>query len=151
MTALVANLMDMDTLDQQLLALLRTDARASVATLAAKLQVSRGTVTNRIARLEDGGVITGYTVRLRPDSVPDEITAWMSITVDGNRTREVVSILLGEPGITGLFDTNGRWDLLAEIRSANLQELAEVLERVRLIKGIASTETSIHLQSYKLG
>jgi len=146
-----AELHKMDTLDQQLLALLRTDARASVATLAARLKVSRGTVTNRIARLEDGGVITGYTVRLRPDVVPDQITAWMSITVDGNRTREVVSILLGEPGITGLFDTNGRWDLLAEIRSSNLQELAEVLERVRLIKGIAGTETSIHLQSYKLG
>jgi DNA-binding Lrp family transcriptional regulator len=140
----------MDALDQQLIALLRVDARAPVATLAAKLKVSRGTVTNRIAKLEDTGVITGYTVRLRPDSVPDEITAWMSITVDGNRTREVVSILLGEPGITGLFDTNGRWDLLAEIRSPNLNELAAVLERVRLIKGIASTETSIHLQSYKL-
>jgi DNA-binding Lrp family transcriptional regulator len=140
----------MDALDQQLIALLRIDARAPVATLAAKLKVSRGTVTNRIAKLEDAGVITGYTVRLRPDSVPDEITAWMSITVDGNRTREVVSILLGEPGITGLFDTNGRWDLLAEIRSPNLNELAAVLERVRLIKGIASTETSIHLQSYKL-
>jgi len=141
----------MDALDQQLLALLRADARASVATLAAKLKVSRGTVTNRIAKLEDGGVITGYTVRLRPDAVPDQITAWMSITVEGNRTREVVAMLLGEPGITGLFDTNGRWDLLAEIRSANLQELADVLERVRLIKGIAGTETSIHLQSYKLG
>ena len=131
----IDDLIGMDALDQQLLALLRTDARASVATLAAKLKVSRGTVTNRIARLEDGGVITGYTVRLRPDSVPDEITAWMSITVEGNRTREVVSILLGEPGITGLFDTNGRWDLLAEIRSANLADLAAVLERVRLIKG----------------
>jgi len=140
----------MDALDQQLIALLRVDARAPVATLAAKLKVSRGTVTNRIAKLEYNCVITGYTVRLRPDSVPDEITAWMSITVDGNRTREVVSILLGEPGITGLFDTNGRWDLLAEIRSPNLNELAAVLERVRLIKGIASTETSIHLQSYKL-
>lgn len=146
----IANLFKMDTLDQQLLALLRTDARASVATLAAKLKVSRGTVTNRIARLEDGGVITGYTVRLRPDAAPDQIRAWMSITVDGNRTREVVAMLLGEPGITGLFDTNGRWDLLAEISSSSLQELAEVLERVRLIKGIAGTETSINLQSYKL-
>jgi DNA-binding Lrp family transcriptional regulator len=140
----------MDTLDQQLLALLRLNARASVATLAAKLKVSRGTVTNRIARLEDAGVINGYTVRLRPDVVPNEITAWMSITVEGNRTREVVSILLGEPGVTGLFDTNGHWDLLAELRSSSLAELAEVLERVRLIKGISATETSIHLQSYKL-
>jgi len=141
----------MDTLDQQLLALLRLDARASVATLAARLKVSRGTVSNRIAKLEDTGVINGYTVRLRPDAVPDQITAWTSIAVEGNRTREVISILLGEPGVTGLFDTNGRWDLLAELRSSNLGELAEVLERVRLIKGIGATETSIHLQSYKLG
>ena len=141
----------MDTLDQQLLALLRLDARASVATLASRLKVSRGTVSNRIAKLEDGGIINGYTVRLRPDAVPDEITAWMSVTVEGNRTREVISVLLGEPGVTGLFDTNGRWDLLAELRSSNLGELAQVLERVRLIKGISATETSIHLQSYKLG
>lgn len=140
----------MDALDQQLLALLRQDARASVATLATKLKVSRGTVTNRIAKLEDHGIIVGYTVRLRPDHVPDEICAWMSIAVEGNRTREVIAILLGEPGITGLFDTNGRWDLLAEIRSSNLGELAEILERVRLIKGIGATETSIHLQSYKV-
>ena len=141
----------MDTLDQHLLALLRLNARASVATLATKLKVSRGTVSNRIAKLEDTGVINGYTVRLRPDAVPDQITAWTSIAVEGNRTREVISILLGEPGVTGLFDTNGRWDLLAELRSSNLGELAEVLERVRLIKGIGATETSIHLQSYKLG
>ena len=140
----------MDTLDQQLLALLRQDARASVATLASKLKVSRGTVSNRIARMEDGGVITGYTVKLRPETVSDEIVAWMSVTVEGNRTREVVSMLLGEPGVSGLFDTNGRWDLLAELRASSLNELASILERVRLIKGIATTETSIHLQSYKL-
>jgi DNA-binding Lrp family transcriptional regulator len=108
-------------------------------------------VSNRIARLEDQGVITGYTVRLRPDTQPEHIRAWMSITVEGNQTRAVISTLLGEPGVAELHDTNGRWDLLAELRAANLSELAEVLERVRLIKGIASTETSIHLQTYKLG
>jgi DNA-binding Lrp family transcriptional regulator len=140
----------MDSLDLQLIALLRTDARASVATLAAKLGVSRGTVTNRITRLEDDGVITGYTVRLRPDAQPDQITAWMSIAVEGNQTRAVIATLLGEPGVASLHDTNGRWDLLAALRAGTLGELAEVLERVRLIKGIGATETSIHLQSYKL-
>jgi DNA-binding Lrp family transcriptional regulator len=140
----------MDSTDQQLLALLRQDARASVATLAARLGVSRGTVTNRMQRLEDAGVITGYTVRLRPDTEPNLITAWMSITVEGNQTREVIAHLLGEPGVASLHDTNGRWDLLAGLRAPNLVELAAVLERVRLIKGIAGTETSIHLQTYKL-
>ena len=140
----------MDALDHQLIALLRQDARASIATLAHKLKVSRGTVTNRLTRLEDSGQIVGYTVRLRADVAQPHITAWMSIAVEGNRTREVVGILLGEPGVAGLFDTNGRWDLLAELRADNLSELAEILERVRLIKGIGATETSIHLQTYKL-
>ncbi len=140
----------MDSTDLQLLALLRQDARTTVATLANKLGVSRGTVTNRVKRLEDDGVITGYTVRLRPDTEPNQITAWMSIAVDGNQTREVIAHLLGEPGVASLHDTNGRWDLLAALRAGNLNELATVLERVRLIKGIGNTETSIHLQTYKL-
>ncbi len=141
----------LDPLDLQLIALLRADARAPVATLAHKLGVARGTVSNRITRLEDAGVITGYTVRLRPDTQPPHISAWMSIAVEGNQTRAVISTLLGEPGVASLHDTNGRWDLLAELRASHLGELAEVLERVRLIKGIGATETSIHLQTYKLG
>ncbi len=140
----------MDSTDLQLMGLLRQDARAPVAALAKKLGVSRGTVTNRIRRLEDDGVITGYTVQLRPDAQGDRIAAWMSIAVEGNQTRAVIATLLGEPGVAALHDTNGRWDLLAELRAANLGELAEVLERVRLIKGIGATETSIHLQTYKL-
>ena len=139
----------MDTLDQKLIALLRADARASVATLAHRLGVSRGTVSNRIARLEDDGTIVGYTVRLRPDIEHNEITAWMSIAVEGNQTRHVISMLLGEPGISTLHDTNGRWDLLAELRVGNLADLAATLERIRRIKGISATETSIHLQSFR--
>jgi DNA-binding Lrp family transcriptional regulator len=141
----------MDSTDQQLIGLLRQDARASVATLAQKLGVSRGTVTNRLRKLEDGGVLVGYTVRLRPDVQTPRITAWMSIAVEGNQTRAVIGTLLGEPGVAALHDTNGRWDLLAELRADHLADLAEVLERVRLIKGIGNTETSIHLQTYKLG
>ncbi len=140
----------MDTLDQQILSLLRQDARMNVATLAQKLDVSRGTVTNRIRKLEDTGVIVGYTVRLRPDSRPNEITAWMSIAVEGNKARQVVASLLGEPGVATLADTNGRWDLLAELRAENLAGLSKVLERIRLIKGISNTETSIHLETHRL-
>ena len=140
----------MDATDQQLLSLLRKDARTSVATLAHKLGVSRGTVSNRITKLEDLGIIVGYTVRLRPDAQPTEIGAWMSVAVEGNETRTVIASLLGEPGVASLHDTNGRWDLLAELRASNLAELSKVLERIRLIRGISNTETSIHLQTYRL-
>lgn len=139
----------LDGTDQRLIALLRQDARQPVAALAAKLGVSRGTVDNRIAKLERGGVIVGYTVQLCPDARPNEIVAWMGILVEGNQTREVIANLLGEPGIAALHDTNGRWDLLAELRAATMVELSKVLERVRLLKGIRGTETSIHLATYR--
>ncbi len=140
----------MDETDHHLLSLLRQDARLSVAALAQKLDVSRGTVSNRIRRLEDEGVIVGYTVRLRPDVQHNAIKAWMSIAVEGNQTRTVIASLLGEPGVASLHDTNGRWDLLAELRAESLQELAKVLERIRLLKGISNTETSIHLETFRL-
>jgi DNA-binding Lrp family transcriptional regulator len=56
---------------------------------------------------------------------------------------------LGEPAISSLHDTNGRWDLLAKLRATSIAELSAVLERVRKIKGIETTETSIHLQTFR--
>lgn len=138
----------MDALDQQLIARLRANARASIADLAQALKVSRGTVTNRIARLERDGVIVGYTVKLRPDASPDEIVAWTGIAVEGNQ-QSVIRALLGKPGVAALHDTNGRWDLLAELRVGSLAELAASLERIRRVKGVSATETSLHLQSFR--
>ena len=139
----------MDDIDQQLIAQLRQNARLSVADLAHRLQVSRGTVTNRLRKLEDRQVIVGYTVRLKPEAQTERIRAWMAVEVEGNQTRRVIASLLGEPGVSALHDTNGRWDLLAEIEVGSMQELSQALERVRLISGIRGTETSIHLASYR--
>ena len=137
------------TVDPRLIALLRANARLSVADLAHKLAVSRGTVTNRMQRLQDAQVIVGYTVRLKPDAEPERIRAWMGITVEGNQSRAVIASLLGEPGVSALHDTNGRWDLLAELQTDSMSGLWQLLDRIRLIKGIRGTETSIHLASYR--
>ena len=107
-------------------------------------------VLDKLTKLENKGVIVGYTVRVRPDVQHHVIKAWMSIAVEGNQTRSVIASLMGEPNVATLHDTNGRWDLLAELRADNLQELGQTLERVRLIKGIGTTETSIHLKTYRL-
>ena len=143
-------IVQIDNVDQALIALLRQNARASVATLAAKLGVSRGTVTNRMEKLEQGGLIVGYTVRLRPDAQPEVLRAWMSIEIVGNDTRRVMASLLGDPGVAALHSTNGRWDVLAELQVGSLEELSRTLERIRLIKGISNSETSIHLESFRV-
>ena len=148
MTILII-ILHMDHTDTALIALLRQNARLTVAVLAKKLKVSRGTVTNRLRKLEDDQVIVGYTVKLKPDAEPERIRAWMGVLVDGNRTLAVVQSLLGEPRVVSLHDTNGRWDLWAELEVSSMVELSQLLERVRLISGIRNTETSILLSSFR--
>ncbi|MFZ1500008.1 MAG: Lrp/AsnC family transcriptional regulator [Giesbergeria sp.] len=138
-----------DDTDRQLLGLLRDNARTPLATLALKVRVSRGTVQNRLRKLEESGVITGYTVRLRPDSEPQRIRAWMAIAVEGNGAPNVIRALRGEAAVGTLHSTNGRWDIVAEVRAGSLESFDAALGRIRLTPGIAGTETSILLSTFK--
>ena len=140
----------MDDTDRRLIALLRENARTPVATLAKKLHVARGTVQNRVSRLEDDGTIVGYTVRLRPHVEEQRIRALMTVVVEGNRTEAVIKALRGEPAVSALHTTNGRWDIVAELRADSLGEFDRVLARIRLLPGISSTETSLLLSAHKL-
>jgi DNA-binding Lrp family transcriptional regulator len=140
----------MDDTDQHLIALLRDDARLSLVALAKALRVSRATVQNRIARLEANGTIVGYTVRLKPQAHAYRIRALTTIAVDGNRADAVIRTLRGDPAVQTLHTTNGRWDIVAELRADTLEEFDRVLGRLRMIDGIASTETSLLLSTSKL-
>lgn len=140
----------MDELDHRLIGLLREDARIGVATLAKRLKVARGTVQNRMERMERDGTIAGYTVRLKPEAEEQRITALMTIAVEGNRLEAVVRLLRGEPAVQALHTTNGRWDLVAQIRTDSLQAFDQVLSRIRLVEGISGTETSLLLATHKL-
>lgn len=139
----------MDDIDRALIGLLRDNARTPVVALAARLHVSRATVQNRLARLEKEGVIQGYTLRLKPAAEAPRIRALMSIVVEGNRSPEILSKLRGHPNVYSLHSTNGRWDIIAELRADTLESFDKVLGTIRLIDGIATTETSILLSTYK--
>jgi DNA-binding Lrp family transcriptional regulator len=138
-----------DDLDRQLIALLRNDARASVAALAKTLNVARGTVQNRMARLLANGTIVGYTVRLKPDVEEQRIRAFTTVAVEGNQVDAVIRSLRGEPAVASLYSTNGRWDIVAELRADSLEAFDRVLARIRLIAGISQTETSLLLSTFK--
>ena len=141
---------NIDDTDRELISLLRQDARTPVATLATKLKVARGTVQNRMKRLERDGVIVGYTVRVKPQAEAHRIRALMTIVVEGNRGAEVLHALRGHPNVTGLHSTNGRWDLIAELRADTLEAFDRALGNTRLIEVIASTETSMLLSTHKI-
>jgi DNA-binding Lrp family transcriptional regulator len=140
----------LDDVDRQLISLMRANSRATVAQLAKSLRVSRGTVQNRIRKLEADGTIVGYTVRLRPQADRHHIRALMTVAVEGNRSEAVLKALTGDPAVEALHTTNGRWDIVVELRADSLEAFDAVLGRIRLLDGIASTETSLLLTSRKL-
>jgi len=140
----------LDDVDRELIGLLRDDARMPVSALAKKLKVARGTVQNRMARLEREGVIVGYTVRLKPQAEAQRIRALMTVAVEGNCAADVLRVLRGHPNVTGLHSTNGRWDLVVELRADTLEAFDRALGNIRLVEGIASTETSLLLSTHKV-
>jgi DNA-binding Lrp family transcriptional regulator len=140
----------MDEIDRKLVALLRTDARAPVATLARVLKVSRGTVQNRIDRMVAKGLILGFTLKVRPDAEADRVRAIMAIAVEGERSAAVLKALRGFPQVDAVHMTNGRWDMLAELNTEGLNDFSGLLDQVRLIEGISATETSLLLTTHHL-
>ena len=139
----------MDELDRRLIALLRAEGRLPAAALAKALKVSRGTVQNRIDRLIREGVILGFGVRLHPEAEPGQVRAVMSIEVEGKRSPQVLASLRGVPQVEAVHTTNGRWDLVAELKAADLAAFSGALDAIRQIDGIASTETSLLLQTHR--
>lgn len=140
----------MDDTDRELIALLRDNARIPVVALSKKLRVARATVQNRIARLEREGVIVGYTVRLRPNAQEHGIRAITSIEISGHHTADVMRSLRGHPNVVAIHSTNGRWDLMAELRADTLESFDKELNAIRSIQHIANTETSILLSTHKV-
>ncbi len=137
----------LDSLDRQLISLLRADGRAPVSRLAEALKVSRATVQARLDRLIESGAILGFTVRAEERSAGQGVRAITLIEVSGASTSAVIRALRGLPEITALHTTNGAWDLVAEVHADSLADLDRILREMRIVEGVLNSETSILLRS----
>ena len=84
------------------------------------------------------------------DTRSDWASAVTTIEIHGRSAAGVLRALKGLPEVRTLHTTNGRWDIIAELRADTLEAFDRTLDRVRLIDGISATETSILLSTYKL-
>jgi DNA-binding Lrp family transcriptional regulator len=142
---------DLDVIDQQLLAELRRDGRASLSDLAERLGVARATVRSRIERLSERGEIVGFTVLTRGDVTAMPVRGLMMIGIEGRGTDRILARLTGLPEVIAVHSTNGRWDLIAEIGSRTLEEFDAALSLIRRIEGVTSSETSLMLTTRRAG
>ncbi len=131
--------------ERALLALLRADARASVAALARTLGVARATVQERITRLEQKGVIDGYTVRVNPAFAASRITAHSLLRVSPKLSESVNVALKNVPQAAGVYALSGEFDLLVVWHADSTSELDRALDASGKIEGVERTQTSIVL------
>jgi DNA-binding Lrp family transcriptional regulator len=141
----------MDDIDQSLIAELRRDGRASLSDLAHRLGLARATVRARLERLQAAGEVVGFTVLTRGDVSALPVRALMMIAIEGRGAEKTMARLAGIPAVQAVHSTNGRWDLIAEIGTATLPELDEVMFRVREIDGVVTSETNLLLSTRRAG
>ena len=137
----------MDETDRKLLALLQADSREPTSSIARKLGVSRSTIQSRITRLEEGGVIGGYTVRLADAYARARIRAHVLITVAPKLAPRVDAELKKMAEVTSLYSISGVNDLIAIVAAETTPEMDGVIDRIGRISGIDRTTTSIILST----
>lgn len=139
----------MDNSDERLIAALKQDARVALSDLAVTLNLSRTTVRNRLARLQQSGEIVGYSVVTRADVQSDPVRGLMMIGIEGRGAERIIRQLATMSEVRAVHSTNGRWDVIAEIGARTLADFDAVLFRIRRLEGVAQSETNLLLSTRK--
>lgn len=133
--------------DQQLLNVLRDDGRATTTDIAKRLGVSRSTAQKRLERLEETGVIAGYTVQMSREYLDREIKAHVLITVRPRETNTIIKEMKKFDEIRAVYSVSGQFDLIAEIAALDIGKLDSVIDQIIEIEGVERTESSIILST----
>lgn len=141
----------MDELDREILRLLRQDGRMSVASIAKEVGLSGPSVHERIRKLEQRGVIAGYTAVLEAQLLNRPNVAFVMVTLsEGSEFAiddPIVARICEEPDVLEFHRIAGEDCYLIKVRTATSKELENLLRRVRKIRGVARTRTTIVLST----
>jgi len=134
----------LDSKDQLLIASLRKNARASLVSLAKDINLSRSATHDRITRLENRGIIKGYTVILNEASQSTKAVFFISI-ISGSRNPLIAKKIVELPGVVGSQCLSGEIDLLVHAQCSNSNMLADLRDKISMLKGVMSVKTQLVL------
>lgn len=141
----------LDRIDRHILALLRQDGRMAHATIAKTVGLSGPAVHERVRKLEQSGVIAGYTAVLDPDALDRSHVAFCLVTLtEGDefaRDEPIVARICEEPDVLEFHRVAGEDCYLIKIRTSTNKALEQVLRRIRSIRGVARSRTTIVLST----
>lgn len=138
----------------QLIQLLKANARAPIEQLARELNLSEGEVRERISRLESDDIILGYQAVVDPQKLNNgAVTAVIEVKITperGGGFDRLASRIARFDEVQSCYLMSGGYDLLVVVEEESLQEISRfIAEKLSTIKGVLSTSTHFRLKAYK--
>ncbi|GEN26045.1 Lrp/AsnC family transcriptional regulator [Halomonas cupida] len=130
----------LDEIDETILTILVENGRTTTAELARKVNLSSPSVAERVRRMEDAGVITGYSASISPEAIGLPIAVWLRVRPVPGEMQRVAEILKGIPEITQCDRVTGEDCFLARAHLASIADMERVIDQ---IVPYAMTNTSI--------
>jgi Lrp/AsnC family leucine-responsive transcriptional regulator len=139
----------LDDIDRQLLSTLVADARISTSALARQVDLSAPSVHERLRKLEEAGVIQGYSARLDPGSIRRGTAAFVALNVGpGLSDKEHIEReLSANDAVIEVHEVAGEDCYLVKVRVESPQSLSDVLSELRLVHPNASTRSTVVLKT----
>ena len=135
-----------DDVNRHLLALLQSNAREPLASLARKVGLSRNAVTERLKCLERDGIIAGYTVRLgNGEQIRAQVRAYMLLYLDGPICERVLPGISRLPEIKLSQSLGGEIDMIVYVETETLDDINRVRDDLERIHGVRKVTTAIVL------
>jgi Lrp/AsnC family leucine-responsive transcriptional regulator len=141
----------LDRIDRQILKLLREDGRISHAAIAKEVGLSGPAVHERVRKLEQAGVIAGYSAILDPHILGRSHVAFIRVNLaDGNEfvaDEPIVARICDEADVLEFHRIAGEDCYLIKVRTATNKDLEQLLRRIRSLRGVAKTRTTVVLST----
>jgi Lrp/AsnC family transcriptional regulator, leucine-responsive regulatory protein len=141
----------LDAIDRRILRLLREDGRMPHAAIAKTVGLSGPAVHDRVRKLEGAGIISGYTAVLDPIALDRSHVAFVLVTLsEGSEfaiDEPIVARICEETDVLEFHRVAGQDCYLVKVRTATNKDLEQLLRRIRLIRGVARTQTTIVLST----
>ncbi|MEF8758023.1 MAG: Lrp/AsnC family transcriptional regulator [Halobacteriales archaeon] len=140
--------MQLDDTDREILRILQEDARTPFSEIARQIDMSSATVHDRVNRMRENGVITGYHAEVDPKAVGYDVSAVVGFRVEQGRETRVLDRLSDLDGIQEIHLTTGNWDVIAKLFAADADELKELLfDRIADMDGVIRSNTMVVLDT----
>ncbi len=139
----------LDETDRRIIEVLERDARTSLRKIAREVGVALGTVSNRVRKMEEKGIITGYRVMLDSDRVGWGLTVVIGLRIDKGLLIEIQEKIAKDPRVYGVYDVTGDFDSMVVARARDRRDLDDLSKNLLSMDGVARSVTHLVLNTVK--